>query len=423
VFLNDNLTTYFSEVAMKKIFKLSVILFTIATFSLQAQDNVLNIYLDADIANHNESATAIQNGIEVAFKEINNQLNGYKFAFKYLDHRGNVIRSKRNYQQFIADPNALAIFSGIHSPPLIKHRAFINENKALTLVPWAAGGPITRYPAKENWVFRLSIDDTRAGPVIIGFAMNNQQCQHPHLVLENSPWGQSNLVSMTKALKTYGINEPKVTRFSWNLNAKGARKVLDNLTLQGNDCIILVSNSSESAIIAQEMLKLPLKERLPIISHWGVTSGNFQELITHQQRSKLELHFIQSCFSFTNKQQSPLAKKVFHQLTKHSNGAITKPEDLKSAVGFIHAYDLTKVLIQAIKQAGITGNMQIDRNAIRLALESLNTPVNGLVKTYNKPFSIFDSATNINAHEALDQDSYCMGSFGANNEILIAQGH
>lgn len=388
--------------------------------SLQAEDNVLFIYQDADLSNHKESSQAIQQGIEVAFGEINNEIGGYKIAFKYLDHRGNVVRSKRNYQQFIADPNALAIYSGIHSPPLIKNRTFINENKALTLVPWAAASNITRYPSQENWLFRLSVDDSRAGSVIIDYAMNQQQCKKPHLLLEKTPWGDSNFNSMSKALKNHGIDKHKSTRFSWSLKAKGAVAVLDEIANAGSDCIVLVGNAVESAVLVNAMLKRPKVERLPIISHWGISSGNFHEIIPFEKRKELELNFIQSCFAFTNPEQSQFAQAVFAQLVAHSQGAITKPVDLKSAVGFIHAYDLTKLLIQAIKQAGFTGDLAKDKNAIRLALENIETPIQGLVKTYIKPFSEFDEINNVNAHEALNSEDYCMAKFGENDEILIS---
>lgn len=410
---------------MKNIKNAFLFITIIFSLSLLAEDSGLNekvlfIYQDADLSNHKESSHAIQKGIEVAFNEIDNQIAGYKISFKYLDHRGNVVRSKRNYQKFIKDTQALVIYSGIHSPPLIKNRTFINENKALTLVPWAAGGPITRYPSTENWVFRLSVDDTRAGPVIIDYAINNQQCKAPHLLLEATPWGDSNLKSMSKALKEYSVDKPKVTRFGWNLKAKGARLVLNEIKQAGSDCVVMVSNALEGTVIVNEMLNLSKHERLPIVSHWGLVSGNFHEVINHEQRSELDLHFIQSCFAFTDETQSQLAKKVFSQLVKHTKGEINTPIDLKSAVGFIHAYDLTKLLIQAIKQTGLTGDIIQDRNAIRLALENLNSPISGLVKTYNKPFSVFEEKQNTNAHEALNKKDFCMARFGKNNEILIS---
>jgi branched-chain amino acid transport system substrate-binding protein len=405
---------------MKKITIIVVLLISSVLWSAQAEDKTLFVYLDADLSNHKESSQAIQKGIEVAFSDINNEIDGYKIAFKYLDHRGNVIRSKRNYQAFLKDPNALVIYSGIHSPPLIKNRSFINENKALTLVPWAAAGFITRYPSKENWIFRLSIDDSRAGSTIIDYAMTQQQCKKPHLLLEKTPWGDANLKTMSEALKNHGIEKHEISRFSWSVKAKGAAIAIDEIVNAKSDCIVLVSNAVEGAVIVNEMLNLPIDKRLPIVSHWGITSGNFHELIPYERRKELELNFIQSCFAFTNPQQSPFSNAVFSQLVAHSKGKITEPADLKSAVGFVHAYDFTRLLIQAIKQTGLTGNVATDRNAIRLALENIDKPIQGLIKTYIKPFAEFNLETNNNAHEALNPDSYCMGSFGKQDEILIS---
>ncbi len=387
--------------------------------NVQANDNVIHIYQDADLSIHSESSKAIQLGIEVAFAEIDNEINGSKVIFKYLDHRGNVIRSKRNYQTFLKDPNALVIYSGIHSPPLIKNRDFINKNQALTLVPWAAGAPITRFPAEENWIFRLSIDDMQAGGVIVDYAMKNQQCRKPHLLLENTPWGSSNLINMSEALVNYNIKSPEISRFNWNIKAKGAHILIDNIINQGNDCVILVSNAIEGTVFANAMLDVPKKQRLPIISHWGITSGALHEKIDANQRKELTLNFIQTCFAFTNKLQTPLAEQVFKRLVEYTEGDIQKPSDLKSAVGFIHAYDLTKLLIQAIRQSELTGDTIKDRNTIRLALEDLSQPVKGLVKTYIKPFSVFDNILNYEAHEALNQNDYCMGYYGEMDEILL----
>ncbi len=401
---------------------ISYIIIGISLFSTStiASNRTIHIYQDADLSHHIESSDAIQKGIEVAFAEIGNNINGFDVVYKYLDHRGNVIRSKQNYQKFIDDPNALAIYSGIHSPPLIRNRDYINENEALTMVPWAAGGSITRYPLADNWIFRLSIDDTQAAPVIIGFALKEKGCSTPHLLLEETPWGDSNLKSMGAVLHKNNISSPAITRFSWNIKNRGARKIVREIVENGDDCMILVANATEGAIIVQEMANLPAESRIPIISHWGITGGSFPEVVTATDRDALDLHFIQTCFSFTNKEQSILSKKVFSQLKKHTNRVIKHPNDLKAAVGFVHAYDLTKLLIESIRQTGLTGDMSKDRQAIRLALENLETPVQGLVKTYHKPFSAYNKHTNYNGHEALHDDNYCMGQYGANNEIMIS---
>lgn len=385
----------------------------------QAEDKILRIYQDADLSNHVESSEAIQKGIEVAFGEIDNEIAGYKVEFKYLDHRGNVVRSKKNYETFLADPQALAIYSGVHSPPLISNRTFINENKALTLVPWAAGGPVTRHPSQENWIFRLSVDDTRAGPVIVDFAMDEKGCKSPHLLLEDSPWGNSNLTSMSKALKKHDVNAVNVTRFGWNIGDQSARVMIRKIVNNGSDCIILVSNAIEGPVIAQALIDV--NKNIPLISHWGITGGDFHEKIPAVKRQDLDLTFIQSCFAFTNPNQTEFSRQVFERLKTISSGTIEHPNDLKSAVGFIHAYDVSKVLIAAIKQVELSGDIAADRDAIRLALENLQEPVQGLIKTYEVPYSVFDAYTNTNAHEALHKENYCMARYGDNDEILIVE--
>jgi len=385
-----------------------------------ADSKVIHIYQDADLSNSVESSKSIQKGIELAFDEIGNEIDGYKVKFKYLDHRGNVARSKLNYQEFLDDSQALAIYSGIHSPPLIKNRSFINEQKALTLVPWAAGGPITRHPSTENWIFRLSVDDTQAGGVIIDSALSKQGCENPHLLLEQTPWGDSNLKSMSKALDKHGISNVSVTRFGWNLKEQGARVIVRDIKSQGSDCIVLVGNTREGTVLVREMTQYPVEERLPIISHWGITSGAFTDSLTAKDREGIDLRFIQTCFAFTNVDQSDFAQAVFSNLKRYTQGDIEHPKDLKPAVGFIHAYDLTKLLIQAIRQTGLTGDIGRDRNSIRLALENIQEPVEGLVKTYNAPFSVFDENTNPNAHEALSSNNYCMGAYGPENQILVS---
>jgi len=55
----------------------------------------------------------------------------------------------------------------------------------------------------------------------------------------------------------------------------------------------------------------------------------------------------------------------------------------KSAFGFsAHGYDGLMLYVSAVKQAGST-----DGAKVRAALEDLKTPYDGLMKTYNKPFS------------------------------------
>lgn len=402
-------------------FALSCLAYPNAAFSKEeAPGRKIVIYQDADLSRHTESGVAIQRGIEVAFDEIGNEIQGYQVEFSYLDHRGNVVLSKKNFERYIQDQNGLAIFSGIHSPPLIKNRSFINSSKALTLVPWAAGAPITRHDSQENWIFRLSLDDSRVAPVIVKYAVYEKQCKSPRLLLERTAWGDGNLKTMRATLDQLGIRHADVERFGWNVVKENATMLLSDIIESGNDCIIFVGNAVEGAVFAESMLLIPESKRLPIISHWGIVGGNFHIRINQRQRQELDLSFIQSCFSFTNRGLSTqFSDSVFQRLKALYPAEISEYRDLKAAVGFIHAYDLTRLLIQAIEQIELTGNIEVDRDAVRLSLESLEKPVTGLIKKYQNPFSVFDLNKNPNAHEALDPSDYCMAKYGNRNEVLL----
>lgn len=387
----------------------------IHTGAIADESKTLTIYLDADRTHHRESALSMEMGIKTAFSEIDNLVQGHQIKFSIKDHKGNSVRSKLHMKQFTTDDNALFVLAGLHSPPLIKNRQYINEQKILTLVPWAAAGPITRFPHKDNWVFRLSIDDTKAGYRMVDFAVKKIGCKKPHLLLEDTPWGKSNDKTMSFAVHEKLRKKPTVTWFNWSTKKNGARIKLRNIISAGADCILFVGNSPEGKTFSKAMISM--NKKIPIISHWGITGGDFHRVVTADMRKKLELYFIQSCFSFVSSSPTDLSKNVFERVRKLFPD-IKQASDIPAPTGFIHAYDLGKVVISALSQIKLGKDMKENRNKLRLALEQLETPVEGLIKKYDKPYSQF-SKKNIDAHEALGLTDFCMGKFGSSDEIIV----
>lgn len=377
----------------------------------------LRLYLDADQTGTVESTLSIEQGIRTALSEVDNKLAGRTIELVKLDHQGNSARSRQHFEQYLQDDNALAVFSGLHSPPLLANLSFINQNHILTLVPWAAAGPITRYTEGDNWVFRLSIDDSKAGYVITNYAIKQRKFKVPHLLLERTGWGKANHKVMTKALDDLGYAKPRVTWFNWNLPQGKARAILRTIGHSNADVLLFVGNAPEGKTFAKAMLQLPKAQRLPIASHWGITGGDFPKVIDITMREQLDLSFIQTRFSFLNIDNNPFAQNVLNQAGQLFP-TLKTAYDVKAPTGFIHAYDLTRLLIAATKQAKLTGNIGQDRAVIRTALENLQNPVKGLLKTYNQPFSAF-SKENIDAHEALNIQDFTMGHYGKQGEIIL----
>jgi branched-chain amino acid transport system substrate-binding protein len=79
---------------------------------------------------------------------------------------------------------------------------------------------------------------------------------------------------------------------------------------------------------------------------------------------------------------------------------------MPSAVSAAQGYDSILLLAAAIKQAGTT-----DGDKVRAALENLNTKVEGVVTTYDKPFTRDD-------HEAIKAGMVVMGEVKNGRVIL-----
>lgn len=334
------------------------------------------------------------------------------------DHHANPLVSRENLKAFLNDPNGLAVFSGLHSPPLLSNKYFINHNHILLLDPWAAAAEITRSETPQNWIFRLSIDDSNAANYLISTAI--QQGYHkPYLLLEDTQWGRSNYDKITQVLNQQTIESAGVSWFPWQLPQTQADDIVQKINHSQADIVIYIGNAEEGKRFTQSVINRGETFTLPILSHWGITGGDYFESISQAQKYDLNLTFIQTKFAFTNPKQSAFARKVLHNAITY-NSAIKHRADIKSPTGFIHAYDLTRIFIAAVNQAGLTGDRNTDKQAIHHALEHLQKPVQGLIKQYVTPFSEY-SKFNPNAHEALSVDDYRLGHYDKSGEVYLIE--
>ncbi len=386
----------------------------------EAPPVVYRIHLDRDMTDTYPASRAIEAGLRVAFADFDGSdlIPGREVRIEFVahDHRKNMYRSKRHMDAFIADPRGLAFVADAHSPQLIKYRDHLNANQALTLVPWAAGGPITRAATEENWIFRLSVDDQKAGAVIAADAVRNLGCRDYHLILIDNPWGRSNARTLSEGLARFGRRPSSIQWLPWRADIAYARRLFQTLRPDAEDCVLLVAGA-ESAAVALAMLDLPWDKRPRLLSHWGIAVSNFPYHVQHAQREAIGLRFVQSCHNLFDKDR-PIVRRALERLADVGGGQYWAGEHIPAAAGFAHAHDLGRLLIAAMRQASLTGDVLEDRARIRAALERLETPVEGLIKTYWRPFAPYKPGRR-DAHEALDLADLCMASFDSENVIRV----
>ncbi|MEP3848334.1 MAG: ABC transporter substrate-binding protein [Paracoccaceae bacterium] len=369
----------------------------------------LKIYVDADYSISSAAAEAIELGINTALDEVGFQLGGLDVVVVPKDHRGNVKRSKRTMEQYLASDDALVIFGGLHSPPYLSYRDFINENEILTLLPWSAAGPITRgAPEQSNWIFRLSVDDTQSGEFLVHEAVDAIACEKVALILVETGWGRANHATLTTALEKRQMKPALVQFFATTIGNATANSLAENIIRSGATCGIMLANWNNGALLANA-----LHDRLPtfkLLSHWGITGGGFENLVPHDVRSDMQISVLQTCGFRKEIEGSEILTEALNRAGLQE-GTLS---ELSAPTGFVHGYDLTRVLIAAVKQASAmthwNGDIVEKRRALQHTLENLETPVVGILNVYDPPF-LPHATGHPDAHEALTGDDLCIAKF------------
>jgi branched-chain amino acid transport system substrate-binding protein len=357
--------------------------------------------LDADMSSgSSQSGIAIRRGIEIAIAEINaaGGVLGRPLALVVRDHRGNPTRGEENIRQFAAMPRLVAVVGGLHTPVAMHELKAIHELGVPYLGPWAAGTPIVDNGYEPNFVFRVSVRDSDAAGFLVRKAMR-RGFSRLGLLLEETGWGRSNERAMRAALAELGGAEPMVRWFHWGTTDFGP--MLEDFSADGIDAILLVANAPEGLALVRSLASRQLANRLPVLSHWGITGGEFA-LQAAPYLADVDLTLIQT-FSFTSPRHADRAERV-------AEAYLSRYPDTRLAAGIpapvvtAHAYDLVHLLRLAIERAGTT-----DRAAVRDALEGIES-YRGLVKDYRPPFTP-------RRHDALDESDFHLARFDVDGSI------
>lgn len=363
--------------------------------------NSLVIGLDAAMTgDFAKSGVSIWRGMVLAVDEINSSggLLGRKLQILVKDHQANPERGLENIQNFAEVKNLLAVMGGMHTPVVLHELPAIHNNNIISLVPWAAGTPIVNNGYEPNYVFRLSVRDQQAGPYLVQ-KLSEAGYQNPALLLENTDWGRSNRKAIKNALQAKDLSPAKISIFNWT--KKSFKTEIKQARKQGADSIIFVGNSPEGATLVRSMADQDESERLPIISHWGITGGEFYEK-TKSALPNVTLRVLQtrSFLDPANPEYARQERQTYCQKFTCVDDKIFAP------VGTAHAHDLVHLLGRAVQNAGSDSRPNIQKN-----LETLDS-YRGILRVYDPPFTDQD-------HEALSVEDYRLARYDSSGNLVL----
>lgn len=350
--------------------------------------------LDLEVADlTSTSDDAIRLGVTAAVEEINaagGVLGGRMLELKVTDNRSMPARGVDNLKKLAEMPGMVAVMTGKFSPVALEQVKSLPSLQMILLDPWAAADGIIANGQQPNWAFRLSLSDSIAVNAALR-AAKKRGFRKIGMVLPNIAWGRSNQQALEKALN--GRTDFQLAATEWyNWGAVGEQSFLEpyrKLRQSGADFIYLVANEREGEQFVRMMAALPDADRLPVLSHWGVTGGDFFNM-AGDVLPKVDFSVIQT-FSFAESRNAR-ARRLAERAMAHFS--VDVPARIPSAVGVAQAYDLVNLLAMAIRKAD-----SADPQEVRAALEKLPA-YDGVVKHFRQPFTE-------SRHEALtDSDPY-----------------
>jgi branched-chain amino acid transport system substrate-binding protein len=193
---------------------------------------------------------------------------------------------------------------------------------------------------------------------------------------DSTNYGQLGREDLEKALATKNVKAVAVEKF--NIKDVDMTAQLLKAKEAGAEVILTYAIGPELAQIANGMTKLGWK--VPMIGSWTLSMANFIDNAgPGGEGARMPQTFIQEPNTVKRKAFIEAYLKTF----KPKNNRIDSP------VSAAQGYDSVYLLAAAIKQAGSTEGPKV-----REALENLQTKVEGVVTTYDKPFTHDD-------HEAI----------------------
>jgi branched-chain amino acid transport system substrate-binding protein len=323
---------------------------------------------------------SMRDGVRLAVEEINaaGGVLGRPIQLIERDDEAKNERGVQIAQELINKEKVVATVGYINTGVALASQRFYQEAKIPVMNNVATGSLVTQQFADqpENYIFRNAAHDSIQAPMIVEEAIVKRGFKKVAILADSTNYGQLGRADLEKALNLKGIKAVAVEKF--NIGDVDMTSQLLKAKAAGAEAVLTYAIGPELAQIANGMSKLGWK--VPMVGSWTLSMANFIDNAgAGGEGARMPQTFIQEP---TNpKRQSFIIAYV--KKFQPKGGRIDSP------VSAAQGYDSVYLLSSAIKQAGST-----DGPKVRAALEDLKTPIEGVVMTYNKPFSKTD-------HEAI----------------------
>ncbi len=316
---------------------------------------------------------SMREGIRIAAARINAEggVLGRPIVLVERDDEASNERGAQVAQALIDKEHVVASVGIVNTGVALASQRFYQHARIPVITSVATGSLITkqfvppRYP--DNFVFRISANDTLQAAMIVVEAVDRRGFKRVAIFHDATNYGQLGREDLERALIAHDIRPVAVERFE--LREADMTAQLRRARDAGAQAVLTYGIGPELAQIANGMARL--NWRVPLIGSWTLAMSNFIDNAgPNAEGARMPQTFIA--------EPTSARRRDFLDAWKKSSGSARIPVPPAAAQG----YDSVLLLAAAMRQAGST-----DGDRIREALEDLRVNVDGVIMTYDRPFS------------------------------------
>jgi branched-chain amino acid transport system substrate-binding protein len=242
---------------------------------------------------------------------------------------------------------------------------------------------------QELPIFRFAAHDGIQAAMVVEEAVNRKFTKVA-IFHDATNYGVSGRDDLLKEIKKQGDKLQVIATEKFNIGDKDMTAQLLRARSAGAEAILIWAIGPELAAVANGRAKIGMTA--PLIGGWTLSMSNFIDNAGKNGNGALMPQ------TFIEDPITPKAKAFIEAY--HKTYAVSR---IPSAVSAAQGYDAVYLFAAAVKQAG-----SADSTKIKAALEDLKEPVQGVIATWNHPYSKWDP-NNVETHEAFRRQQTVMG--------------
>lgn len=348
---------------------LSAVALAAASAGASAQDIKIGFNGDLSASPSAQSGAAAVLGMQAAIDDVNaaGGVLGRKLVLVTRDDSSAPPKSIQNMTDLIDNEKVAAVFGPTNSGNAMAWKHIPNQKKIPVIGNVGSGTDITKpmSPGADNYMFRVSMVDRPQVAALMAYVKKNPASKTVGLMAETTGYGQGGLKDMQEIAALQGIKVADVEHFG--VADTDMTSQLSKMKAAGVDTVVVWAQGTPIAQLVRSMEKI---NYFPLtLTSWAADNITFYDAAGKALADK-------PIFMRTvSESRTPAQDKLYARI----GSKLKAPSSFSFA---LHGYDSVLIYAAAVKQANST-----DGNAVRQALEDLKTPVHGLLKTYDHPFS------------------------------------